>query len=69
MDLTPFVSLASTPATLVNALDLTLTHGTMPAGMKSAIVTAVTGDAEPPLQVVEHAIYLILSSSYYNVWH
>ena len=30
VDLTPFVPLAATPATLVSALDLTLTHGTMP---------------------------------------
>ena len=35
VDLTPFLPLASTPATLVNALDLTLTHGTMPAAMKT----------------------------------
>ena len=34
VDLTAFVPLAPTPATLVNALDLTLTHGTMPAGMR-----------------------------------
>src|SRR6202043_2731260 len=27
-DLTPYLPLASTPATLINALDLTLTHGT-----------------------------------------
>ena len=44
VDLTPFVPLAVNPATLVNALDLTLTHGTMPAAMKTAIVTAVTAD-------------------------
>jgi uncharacterized protein (DUF1800 family) len=69
VDITPFVALAATPATLVNALDLTLTHGTMPSGMKSIIVSAVSGDADAPLQVVEHAIYLILSSSYYNIWH
>jgi hypothetical protein len=69
VDLSPFVSLASTPATLVNALDLTLTHGTMPAGMKSQIVSAITADTGGALQRVEHACYLILTSSYYNVWH
>jgi Protein of unknown function (DUF1800) len=69
VDVTAFVPLAATPATLVNALDLTLTHGTMPAGMKSAIVGAVTADTSPPLQKVEDACYLILTSSYYNVWH
>jgi Protein of unknown function (DUF1800) len=69
LDLSPFVPLASTPATLVNALDLTLTHGTMPAGMKSQIVSAITADTGGALQRVEHACYLILTSSYYNVWH
>jgi uncharacterized protein (DUF1800 family) len=69
VDVTAFVPLASTPATLVNALDLTLTHGTMPAPMKAAIVSAVTADTSPPLQKVEDACYLILTSSYYNVWH
>jgi uncharacterized protein (DUF1800 family) len=69
VDLTAFVPLAAAPATLVNALDLTLTHGTMPAGMKSTIVSAITADTSPPLQKVEDACYLILTSSYYNVWH
>ncbi len=69
VDLTAFLPLASTPATLVNALDLTLTHGTMPSAMKTALVNAVTADTGPSLLKVEDAIYLILSSSYYNVWH
>jgi hypothetical protein len=70
VDLTPFLPLASTPATLVNALDLTLTHGTMPAVMKQMIVTAVTADAAAgTLHQVQTACYLILVSSYYNVWH
>ena len=41
IDLTPFLALAGNPATLVNALDLTLTHGVMPAQMKNAVVTAM----------------------------
>jgi hypothetical protein len=69
VDVTAFVPLAATPATLVNALDLTLTHGTMPAAMKATIVSAVTADTSPLLQKVEDACYLILTSSYYNVWH
>jgi uncharacterized protein (DUF1800 family) len=69
VDVTAFVPLAATPATLVNALDLTLTHGTMPAGMKAALLSAVTADTSPLLQKVEDACYLILTSSYYNVWH
>jgi hypothetical protein len=69
VDLTAFVPLAASPATLVSALDLTLTHGTMPAAMKTAIVNAVTADTSPLLQKVEDACYLILTSSYYNIWH
>jgi uncharacterized protein (DUF1800 family) len=69
VDLTAFVPLASTPATLVSALDLTLTHGVMPASMKSAIVSAITADTLGNLHRVENACYLILTSSYYNVWH
>jgi uncharacterized protein (DUF1800 family) len=69
VDLTAFVPLAATPVTLVNALDLTLTHGVMPAAMKNAIVSAVTADTLGPLHRVQGACYLILTSSYYNVWH
>jgi Protein of unknown function (DUF1800) len=67
--ITPFVALASNPATLVAALDLTLTHGAMPALMKQAVVTAVTNDTSGNLSRVETGAWLILSSSYYNVWH
>jgi uncharacterized protein (DUF1800 family) len=70
VDLTPFLPLASTPATLVGALDLTLTHGTMPAAMNQIIVTAVTADApNGSVHQVQTACYLILTSSYYNVRH
>ncbi len=69
IDMSPFVPLASNPATLINALDLTLAHGTMPSAMKSGLVTAVTGNASGNLSRVEMAIYLILTSNYYNVWH
>lgn len=69
VDLTPFLPLAATPATLVGALDLTLTHGVMPSAMKTAIANAVTSDTNGSLHRVETACYLILTSSYYNVWH
>ena len=69
VDLTPFLALAGTPATLVNALDLTLTHGVMPASMKTIIVNAVTADTGSNLHKVQTACYLILTSDYYNVWH
>ncbi len=69
IDLTPFLALAPTPTTLVNALDLTLTHGVMPSPMKTAILTAVTSDTGSNLHKVQTACYLILTSTYYNVWH
>ncbi len=69
VDLSPLLPLAAAPATLVAALDLTLTHGTMPAAMKQIIVNAVTADTNGNLHRVQTAIYLILTSSYYNVWH
>jgi hypothetical protein len=68
-DVTPFVSLAGNPTTLVNALDLTLTHGAMPATMKNVIVSAVSANSGGALSRVETACYLILTSNYYNVWH
>ena len=69
MDLTPFLPLASNPTTLVNALDLTLTHGVMPAAMKSSIVAAVSAETNGALRQVQLGAYLILTSNYYNVWH
>lgn len=69
VDLSGFMPIATSPVTLVNALDLTLTHGTMPAEMKASIVAAVTGETGGSLRRVERACYLILTSSYYNVWH
>lgn len=69
IDLTPYVALASNPAALVDALDLTLTHGVMPTLIKQAIVNGVTGDGAGSLHRVETACFLILTSSYYNVWH
>ncbi len=69
IDLTPFVPLAANPTTLVNALDLTLTHGVMPAAMKSALSLPSPQIPAALCSRVETACYLILTSSYYNVWH
>jgi uncharacterized protein (DUF1800 family) len=69
IDLTAFVSLASTPSILADALDLTLTHGTMPNNMKQLLINAITADTNGNISRVETGCYLILTSSYYNVWH
>jgi hypothetical protein len=37
--------------------------------MNTIIVTAVTADLNGPLHRVQTAVYLILTSSYYNLWH
>ena len=70
VDLSPFVALANTPPTLVDALDLTLTHGTMPSSMKAQVLAAVNAaGGRSNLFLVQTAAYVILSSGYYNVWH
>jgi len=69
VDLSGYLPLAPFPAQLVDALDLTLTHGVMPAAMKSTIITAVTGETGGNLRRIQRACYLILTSGYYNVWH
>jgi uncharacterized protein (DUF1800 family) len=69
VDLTPYLPLATNVPTLVDALDLTLTHGTMPAAMKAIIVNAVSSETQGTLRQVQTAAYLILTSGYYNVWH
>ncbi|WP_161571023.1 DUF1800 family protein [Granulicella sibirica] len=69
VDLTPYVPLTTNISTLIDALDLTLTHGTMPTAMKAAIVTAVSAEDQGSLRQVQTACYLILTSNYYNVWH
>jgi hypothetical protein len=69
VDLTAFVTLATDAATLVDALDLTLTRGVMPAAMKSSVIAAVNAAGSDPIVRTQTACYLILTSSYYNVWH
>jgi hypothetical protein len=69
VDLTPYLSLTSSPSTLVDALDLTLTCGLAPAGLKQILVLAVQSETGGPLRQVQTAIYLLLSSGYYNVWN
>jgi hypothetical protein len=69
VDLTAYVPLSGSPNTLTDALDLTLTHGTMPAAMKQTISTAILTDNLGSLHRVQTGIFLILTSGYYNVWH
>lgn len=70
VDLTPYMPLVSNPPALVNALDNALTGGVLPASLKQIVAAAVQADAgTTQLHQVQTALYLILTSNYYNVWH
>jgi uncharacterized membrane protein len=68
VDLTGLQALAATPSALVDKLDATMTHGTMTAGEKSAIVTAVSAiAATDTLGRARSAAYLVASSPRYQI--
>ena len=61
-------ALAATPATLVDALDALLMHGAMPPEMRESIIGAVSAvAASNPLKRARTAVYLVASSSQYQV--
>lgn len=60
------LSLPTDPQTLVNTLNGQMMHGTMSTDMNSRIVSAVSGITDP-LARAREAVYLIASSSQYNV--
>jgi uncharacterized protein (DUF1800 family) len=67
-----YTAMATNPAALVDALNLRLMHGTMPAAMKTNIVSTVTGITNATattqaLQRTQTAIYLIATSAQYQV--
>ena len=67
-----FQALSTTPQQLVDALDARLMHGTMSAQMKTSIVTTVSAITNAnattqALQRTQTAIYLVASSSQYQV--
>jgi uncharacterized protein (DUF1800 family) len=68
IDLTPLLAQATDPAGLVDTLDTRLLHGTMSDEMKSSIAGAVAAVASTnPLKRVRTAVYLVLTSSQYQV--
>jgi hypothetical protein len=63
-----YTGLAGNPTQLIDALDLAFMHGTLPAGAKASINTAVSAiPAAETLKRTQVAVYLILSSSLYQV--
>ena len=71
LSFTAYTGLASNPTQLIDALNQSLMHGTLPANARAAINTAIsaipTSDANFQLKRVQAAVYLIVSSSYYQV--
>ena len=61
-------ALAANPGQLVDALNTLLLHGTMSTEMRSSIVTAVSAvAASNPLKRARTAVYLVATSSQYQV--
>jgi len=73
IDWTALTSLAATPQALVDAVNNAFMYGQMPASMQTQIlsaVNAITGTtAAVYKQRAQAAVYLTVSSSYYNVEH
>jgi uncharacterized protein (DUF1800 family) len=72
IDFSSYATQASNPGALVDTLNGLLMHGAMSSDMKSAIVTAmqsVPAGNKQLMQEAQTAIYLIASSSQYQVQH
>ena len=73
IDLTPFASLAGTPQNLVSAISNTFFYGEMPVPMQTQLLSAINALPGTTAAVMkaraQAALYLALSSSYYNVEH
>lgn len=68
IDVTPYTGLANHPEALVAALDRLLMHGSMPGDMRNIVLRAVSAvPSSSPLTRVRQAVYLITSSSQYQV--
>lgn len=75
VDFTPYASLAANPdasGQLLDSLNALLLHGSLSSSARASILTAVNAvpaGANQNLQRAQAAIYLILSSSQYQVQH
>jgi uncharacterized protein (DUF1800 family) len=72
VDFSSYAAQASNPGALVDSLNALLMHGSMSADMKNAIVTAlqaVPAGSNQALQQAKTAVYLVGSSSQYQVQH
>jgi hypothetical protein len=73
IDLTPFSNLGSNPPALVDAISQVFMDGQMPPKVQTALlgaINAITGTGAAVNKArAQAAIYLAVSSSYYNVEH
>jgi len=70
VDFTPYATLAGDPDRLLDSLNTLLLHGTMSASARASILAAVKAVPSGPSQNLERAnaaIYLIASSSQYQI--
>ena len=68
LDLAPLQALAGNPGAMVDSLNALLLHGTMSSEMRASVVTAVTAvAASNPAKRARTAVYLVASSSQYQV--
>jgi len=68
VDLSPWLTLASSPDDLISSFDMLLLHGTMSADMRTLIREAVTAvPFTEPAARIQQAVYLIATSSQYQV--
>jgi uncharacterized protein (DUF1800 family) len=68
IDFTALSNLAATPSALLDAVSNTFFYGRMPSDMRTQIMAAVNATTDK-LTRARTAVYLALSSSYYNVEH
>ena len=73
IDLTPFSNLAGNPQALVDAVSQAFMYGQMPPKVQTALlgaISAINGSSAAANKArAQAAIYLAVSSSYYNVEH
>ncbi len=68
VDLSAYAALAATPSAMVDQLDASLMHSTMPAAEKAAITTAVTAvSATDQLGRARMGAYLVATSPRYQI--
>lgn len=71
VDLSPLEALASNPAQVVNNLDTLLMHGTMSSSLRTEVINAITtiptSDANFARKRAQMAVYLVTTSSQYQV--